>query len=147
MSIQSLKRLLTATLLLLIAFQVVTAQGKTKSSPGSVTGTYSLKRGTMENSLDAQLLPKGKVKIYLYASWIGSVALGNVHIGEIKATLPIKNRVAVYESGQCRITIRFTGRRALVTQSGSDSDCDFGMNVSAEGTYTKRSSRRPKFDF
>jgi hypothetical protein len=129
------------------AFQFVPAQGRTKtrSSSKSVTGSYSFKLPSAENSLDAQLLPNGKVKIYLYASWIGSVSLGNVRNGELRETLPLQNNVAVYESGQCRITIRFTGRRAVVTQN--ENDCGFGLNVSAEGSYIKRSSRKPKFDF
>lgn len=133
---------------MMAAFQILPAQNrtKTKASSGSITGSYSFKRPSAENSLDARLLPGGKVKIYLYASWVGSAATGNVNNGEIKATLPLKNNVAVYESGQCRITIRFDARRAIVTEKGN-SDCGFGLNVSAAGSYLKRSSRTPKFDF
>ena len=147
MNIRVLKKLMPVALLLLASFQIAPAQGerRIKPSPGSITGTYSFRNPSAENSLSAQWLPGGKVKIYLYASWIGSVEMGNVRNGEIRATLPLKNNVAVYESGQCRITIRFRGRRAIVTQN--ENDCDFGLNVLADGTYIKRSSRRPKFDF
>jgi hypothetical protein len=142
-----LKKLLPAALIMAAAFQIVQAQGGTKSRPSteSVTGSYRFRSPSAENSLDAQLLPGGKVKIYLYASWIGSAALGNVHNGELRETLVLKNNVAVYESGQCRITIRFSRLQAVVTQN--ENDCGFGLNVSAGGRYRKRSSRRPKFDF
>ena len=142
-----MKKLLPASLLLVAAFQLVQAQGRVppRASAASVTGTYSFQRPDAENTLRARQLPGGRVKIYIYASWIGSVEMGNVRTGEVRATLALRNNVAVYESGQCRITIRFTRRRAIVTQN--ENDCDFGLNVLATGSYTKRSSRAPKFDF
>jgi hypothetical protein len=147
MTTRLLIKLLPAALVLVTAFQIVQAQPRVKSRPsqGSITGSYRFRSPSAENSLDAQLLPSGKVKIYLYASWIGSVALGNVRNGEIRETLPLKNNVAVYESGPCRITIRFGGGRAVVTQN--ENDCGFGLNVLADGSYVKRSRRVPKFDF
>jgi hypothetical protein len=144
-----LKKLLPAALLLTAILHNVPAQKSSKKNKipsTSITGSYSFKRPSAENSLDAQLLPDGKVKIYMYASWIGNAATGNVNNGEIKTTLPLKNNVAVYESGRCRITIRFTGRSAMVTERGNP-DCGFGLNVSAAGAYAKRSRRTPKFDF
>lgn len=47
---------------------------------------------------------------------------------------------------RCRITLRFSGRRLIVNQTGMDSDCGFGHNVYASGTYIKRSSRPPRFE-
>ena len=118
------------------------------SSARGVTGQYRLRNRTTENTLDVLLLPGGKVKIYLYASWIGSAATGNVNTGEIKAVIPLRNGTALYESGECKITIRFVGRRrAIVEQVEKNGDCGFGLNVSAQGIYQKRSSRAPKFDF
>ncbi|HYY55778.1 MAG TPA: hypothetical protein VE842_00530 [Pyrinomonadaceae bacterium] len=136
----------TAFVVLLLISGAVQAQNV---KPGSgITGHYSTRSPSAENSLDALLLPDGKVKIYLYASWIGSVATGNVNTGEIRAILPLVNRrTALYESGQCRITIRFAGNKAIVRQSVPIGDCGFGLNVSADGTYKKRNSRRPKFNF
>lgn len=141
----TLKKLVPRALLLLVMFQPATAQRKANRSSGNITGSYRYRSSSAENSLDARLLPRGRVKIYLYASWIGNAATGNVRNGEVRATLPLRNNVAVYAAGQCRITIRFAGRRAFVTQN--ENDCDFGLNVSAEGTYSKRASRTPKFDF
>lgn len=44
---------------------------------------------------------------------------------------------------ECKITLKFTGGKLVVTQVGI---CGFGFNVTAEGTYKKISSRKPKFD-
>lgn len=144
-------RLIIATIILLTIFQLAGAQDrnarKAKPAAVNVTGSYVLRNSTTENALDAQKLSDGKVKIYLYASWIGNAATGNVNNGELKTTLPLVNNRAVYKSGECTISIKFTGNRAIVTQTGSSIPCDFGLNVSATGTYAKRSSRAPKFDF
>ena len=44
---------------------------------------------------------------------------------------------------ECQITLKFTGSKLVVTQTGI---CGFGANVSAEGTYQKISSQKPKFE-
>ena len=44
---------------------------------------------------------------------------------------------------ECKITLKFTDGKLIVTQNGI---CGFGFNVTAEGTYKKVSSKRPKFD-
>jgi hypothetical protein len=41
------------------------------------------------------------------------------------------------------VTLKFTAGKLLVTQTGI---CRFGHNVSAEGTYKKVSSKKPKLD-
>jgi hypothetical protein len=136
-----------ACAIFLFAYVSVQAQPSRASRGSTVTGTYSIKNPSTENTLEAQVLPGGRVKIHLYASWIGSVSAGQVNTGELKEILPLKNRIAVYESNGCRITIRFAGHRAKVQQTEREGGCGFGLNVSASGTYRKRSRRVPKFDF
>ena len=46
---------------------------------------------------------------------------------------------------KCKFTMKFTGGKMIVNQLGTDADCGFGMGVSADGTYTKTSSAKPKF--
>jgi hypothetical protein len=61
----------------------------------------------------------------------------------------LKYNVATFapaDTQGCSITLTFTGQKLIVKQTGSDADCGFGHNVTADGTYTKRSSRSPKFD-
>lgn len=137
---------LACAIFLFAAVSVQAQPGRARSG-NAVTGTYTIKNPSTENTLEAQTLPGGRVKIHLYASWIGSVAAGQVNTGELKEILILKNRTAVYESGGCRITIRFSGNRAKVKQTERQEGCGFGLNVSASGTYRKRNSRRPKFDF
>jgi hypothetical protein len=65
-------------------------------------------------------------------------------------TAKISGDTAIYENnefGPCKITIKFVKAGTIkVTQEGSDADCGFGHNVTAEGTYKKISSKKPKFD-
>jgi hypothetical protein len=44
---------------------------------------------------------------------------------------------------ECKITMKFTGGKLIVRQEGG---CGFGHNVTAEGTYRKVSSGKPKFN-
>jgi hypothetical protein len=44
---------------------------------------------------------------------------------------------------ECRITLKFTGGKLVVTQTGI---CGFGHNVSAAGTYKRVSATKPKFE-
>ena len=45
--------------------------------------------------------------------------------------------------GECKITLKFSHRKLIVTQTGA---CGFGNNVTAEGTYKRVSTKKPKFD-
>lgn len=108
-----------------------------------MTGSYASKN----NSLDAQLLPDGDVKFHLIALWKSPTNREVIHDGEISALVPMQNNLAVYEKGKCKIMLEFLANKVIVSETGSDTDCDFGMNVTAAGTYRKRNSRIPKFDF
>jgi hypothetical protein len=44
---------------------------------------------------------------------------------------------------ECQIMLRFTGAKLVVRQPGI---CGFGRNVTAEGTYKRVSSTKPKFE-
>lgn len=56
---------------------------------------------------------------------------------------PLIDNVATYRMENCEIKMMFKDDRVNVTQKGSDLDCRFGANVSAEGTYLKRKNRSP----
>ena len=69
--------------------------------------------------------------------------------GSAEGTAPLKGNVAEFIPGEtqgCRISLKFTVRRLIVTQSGTDADCGFGRNVYADGSYIKHSIRAPKFE-
>lgn len=108
-----------------------------------ITGTYLSKN----NSLDTQLLPNGSLKFDLTAIWKSPVNREVIHFGEIQNVVPMKDNFAIYEEGQCKIVMEFLPSKVNVLQTGSDADCGFGANVNADGTYRKRNSRVPAFDF
>ncbi|MDQ3817673.1 MAG: hypothetical protein M3362_08290, partial [Acidobacteriota bacterium] len=69
--------------------------------------------------------------------------------GTADGMVTLKNNEATFvpEGTQgCSISLKFAGNKLIVKQSGSDADCGFGHNVTADGTYIKRSSRPPKFE-
>ncbi|MGI8788110.1 MAG: hypothetical protein ACR2HG_10155 [Pyrinomonadaceae bacterium] len=96
-----------------------------------ISGTYFSKN----NSLDVRLLPNGDVKFHLIALWKSPTNAEVIHDGEISARVPLKNNLAIYEKGKCKIVLEFSPNKITVAQTGSDSDCDFGANVTAAGTY------------
>lgn len=67
--------------------------------------------------------------------------------GEGHGTATIEGDTAIFKPDgaeeECQITLKFSGRKLVVTQTGI---CGFGHNVSAEGTYKKVSSKKPKFE-
>lgn len=67
--------------------------------------------------------------------------------GQGRGIATIEGDTAVFKpegaEEECRITLKFTGSKLVVTQTGI---CGFGHNVSAEGTYKKVSAKKPKFD-
>jgi len=80
--------------------------------------------------------------VYEYKSPQGLTA----NEGEGSGVATIEGDTAIFKpegaEEECQITLKFTGGKLFVTQTGI---CGFGHNVSAEGTYKKTSSRKPKF--
>jgi hypothetical protein len=67
--------------------------------------------------------------------------------GEGSGVATIEGDTAIFKpegaEEECQITLKFTGGKLVVKQTGI---CGFGHNVSAEGTYKKVSSKKPKFE-
>ena len=81
--------------------------------------------------------------VYEYKSPQGPSA----NIGEGSGFATIDGDTAMFKpegaKEECQIRLKFTGSKLVVTQTGI---CGFGHNVSAEGTYKKVSSKKPKFE-
>jgi hypothetical protein len=72
------------------------------------------------------------------------------NVGRAQGEASIEGDTAVYstkeDGGMCEITIKFVKPGEIrVAQEQSGSGCGFGLNVSAQGTYKKTSSAKPKF--
>lgn len=72
------------------------------------------------------------------------------NLGIIDERLPLRGRDLTHEThevnGSCRIGIRFSEGRALVTQHGTDYGCGLGGGIDVSGSYRRTSRRRPAFD-
>jgi hypothetical protein len=143
------QQLSSLALLLLLATSLLVA-GQTpqaaKAKPSrSVTGHYVMRRSAFHNTLDVQQLPGGKIKFDLIALWVSQNNPENVHNGEIQAIVSLENGVAVYQEGTCRIKMEFLPTRVRISESADTSDCGFGVNVTAAGSYRKTDTKKPKF--
>lgn len=120
-----------------------------------VNGTFrSYFSGKAKGSYDEikiLALGKGKLKVrfdlvYPYVDGTGEMS---ANTGEAEGIAEIVGDTAIYtneELGRCKITIKFAKPGTIkVTQEGSDAECGFGHNVSANGTYKKFSGAKPKF--
>ena len=131
-------------------------KGRASVSAAEVTGTFQMNfTGRFRKSTnDIKIASIGRGKIRVAMDLIYPYRLPNgddmANTGQLDETFTIKGDTATYESQKfspCVITIRFVRAGTIkVTQNGLDSDCGFGHNVSADGTYRKTSSRKPKFE-
>jgi hypothetical protein len=146
-----LARLKTFSPLLVLLTSLVAA-GQTPSAtrakpPGNVTGHYRLRREELRNRIDVEQLPGARVKFDLLALWVSHYNPENVHNGTLQGIVNVKNGVAIYEDGGCKLKMEFLPSKVRITQSDGFGDCGFGANVTATGTYRKVDSKKPKFDF
>jgi hypothetical protein len=111
----------------------------------AITGTYWSYAGYgLWSSLIVTKAKNNKFNIAFNGLYPNSLALyGGVNIGEFSTTLPIINNNARYvmdpkDEGNCTFDFIFNRGKLIVNKiAGNSSDCGFGWNVTAEGTYHK----------
>ena len=143
-------------ILLFVSTTDTNAQNRKSVSAAEVNGTFRDYFGGKfkgsYNEIKILALGKGKLKVsfgltYPYVDGTGGLM---ANVGEAEGEATIEGDTAIYtsdESGECRITIKFVRAGLIrVGQEGTDSNCGFGLNVSAGGVYKKVSGARPKFD-
>jgi hypothetical protein len=118
--------------------QTVTT-GQTVVTASQVNGTWKSKQGAFKvRALGNQKLRVEFSGFHEYVSQAGPMA----NTGEGKGIAFIEGDTAIFKPDgaeeECRITMKFTGGKLVVTQEGV---CGFGLNVTAAGTYRKVSSR------
>ena len=129
---------------------VIEAAAQTRASVGAeVSGTF---RDASGSSFSILALGKGKLRVAFAGVYAYKTAAGEdmANTGEASGQADIAGDTAIFKPDnmeQCTITLKFIpGGKLKVTQNGADSECGFGLNVSAAGFYKKVSSRKPKFD-
>ena len=115
------------------------------SQTGGKTGTYELKSGGAVNEISIQELEGNKLRVELYASYEYKVNGNlNANVGEAKGIATFNGNTAVLlpeEREGCEIALKFSGNKIIVKPKNEFKNCGFGMNVTAQGTYTKVSSK------
>ena len=150
------KLLVFAVFIFSLSVVNLSAQARKAVGAAEVNGTFRSYFGGKYkgNYNEIKILSTGKGKLRVafqltYPHQDGTGAL-TANTGEADGTALIDGDTAVYsaaESGKCTITIKFVKPGEIkVTQSGADSDCGFGFNVTADGTYKKSSGAKPKFN-
>jgi len=136
------------TLLMLLSMAgpstfTVRAHGDKSITAAQVNGTWKTKGGEFKIwAVGKQRLQVEFSGVYEYKTPNGPMA----NEGEGSGIATIEGDTAIFKpegaEEECQITLKFTGDKLIVAQTGI---CGFGHNVSAEGTYKKVSSRKPKF--
>lgn len=150
------KTILAICVLMLMAFAFsapTLAQTRKAVSGAEVTGTFRDKAGS---EFLIQALGKGKLKIHFFGTYVYKMADGGdmANTGEASGEANISGDKATFipefskeGKSSCTITLKFTRPGTLVvTEDETDAGCGFGLNVSADGTYPKISSKKPKFE-
>ena len=123
---------------------IASSYADTKSvTAAQVNGTWKTESGELKIlALGKQRLQVEFFGVYEYKTPHGPMA----NEGEGSGIAKIEGDAAVFKpegaEEECQITLKFIGTKLVVTQTGI---CGFGHNVSAEGTYKKISSKKPKF--
>jgi len=140
--------------LLFICAETNFAQTRKAVSAAETNGTFRDYFGdkTKKNFSEIKILSigKGKLKVSFRLLYPNR---GGGNVGEADGTATIKGDTATFlppgapsEYEQCKITIQFVKPGQIeVKQQGNDSDCGFGFNVNATGTYKRISGVKPKF--
>jgi hypothetical protein len=137
-----MKKILFGSALFLIATLQIDGAGDVTSA--QINGTWKTKTGEFKIwALGQQRLQVEFSGTYEYRSPQGPMA----NEGQGSGIAQIVGDTAIFKpdgaEGDCKITLKFAGGKLVVTQTGS---CGFGLNVSANGTYKRVSSTKPKFD-
>lgn len=126
-----------------VTFLQPTACAQGVVTAAQVNGTWRLRNNEFKIwALGHQKLRVEFSGVYEYNSPQGPTA----NTGEGSGIATIEGDTVTFKpygaEDECKITMKFTGGRLIVTQ---ESICGFGHNVTADGTYRKVSSRKPRF--
>ena len=137
-----IKTMLLAGAFCLVIVPPITAQNEVTAK--QVNGTWKYR----ENEFKIWALGQQKLRVEFSGVFEYKNAFGpTANTGEGSGIAKIEADTAIFKpdgaEDECKITLKFTGGKLVATQVGI---CGFGFNVTAEGTYKRVSSAKPKFD-
>lgn len=141
-----------AVCLLFISAEGTSAQSRKAVSAAEVTGTfrsyYGVKLKRSYDEIKIQSIGRGKLKISfdLIYPHLDSAGEMMANVGSTEGEASISGDTAIFTDdsyGECKITIKFVKPGTI--KASQDGGCGFGANVTADGTYKKISSAKPKF--
>ena len=103
-----------------------------------VNGTWRSESGTFK----VRALGKQRLRVEFSGTYESG---GTANTGEASGIARIDGDTAIFVprgSAGCRITMKFERAKLAVDQEG---ECGFGLNVTADGIYTRKSRARPRF--
>jgi len=126
------------------SFVMARADSDKSITAAQLNGTWKMKYGEFKIwALGQQRLQIEFSGVHEYKTPQGSSA----NEGEGSGIATIEGDTAIFKpegaEEECRITLKFTGGKLVVTQTGI---CGFGHNVSAAGIYKRVSAKKPKFE-
>lgn len=124
------------------------AQNRKSVSAAEVNGSFRSKSGS-----EFQIWALGNNKLRIQFDGVYSYKVNGewtAHTGYAGGEADIDGDTAIFvplNTEGCTIKIKFVRQGLIrVTHEGSDADCGFGQNVTADGDYRKISSKKPKFE-
>ncbi len=121
------------------------AEQPARNDADNFTGTYVME---LDNKAGGMLmvihLPDNKLRFDLECNR----GAPSYNMGEASGTIAIKNATAIFRTtefgGECKITFEFQKSGVAVSQTGSDTECGFGLGVRCDGKYRLKNRKRPK---
>lgn len=139
---KNLVKLVSIISIFTAAASVIVAQTNVK------TGTYKYRSGGYRNEISVQELEGNKLRVAIYASYEYKINGNlNANVGEANGIVKLNGDTAILvpeDTENCEISLQFTGNKIIV-KANNEINCGFGLNVSAQGTYTKTGSK-PDFN-
>ena len=155
-----MKQLVIVTLLLFsyVGLTSVTFAQRKAVSGAEVTGTFrsyfkGIGKGSY-NEILIQALGGNRLRVEMELTYPFVAANGELsaNVGEASGEAVIEGDTAVFAPNDaavydktCKIRLKFARPGTLIVTTENNLDCGFGHNVSADGTYKKWSSAKPKF--
>ena len=136
-----MKRLVSVGLLLVSSAITLHAQ-KQVVTAAQANGVYR------SGKSEFRILARGRNKLKVQFDGVYMTVSGTPNMGYALGEAIIDGNIATFipsDTTGCNITLIFLNKKLKVMQDGSDSDCGFGHNVFATGTYRKIKSGKPTF--